>query len=152
MREAELLKGIVTAWGLVSNSSTLLPGGIHEFEAESDNVPVDPSTGKKAEIYATAIAQENPIARMTNGGVVREHIVTVSVKHTEGLNACAAILEAMASTTAGIPANMPSLDNTGVVIYMWPHSSKGGQTEMQRGGKTISDAAIAWRVQTDWPY
>lgn len=152
MREAELLKGILTAWDSVTNSKTLLPGGLHEFAAESDNVPLDPATGRKAEVYGIMLAEEQGIKQQTNGGVVREHIVTISVKHNEGLNACAAILEAMANPTTGIPSLVSTLDNSGNVIDMWPHSSKGGQTEMSRRGKVISDAAIAWRIESGWAY
>lgn len=153
MREAEILKGIYTAWAAVTNSSTLLPGGLHEFQAENNNVPIDPDTGKQAEIYAVMTAKENPIVRQTNRGVVREHIVTIAIKHNRGLNACASILEAMASTTAGIPSQMPaSLDNSGNTIYLWPHDSQGGTSDMERQGELIADAAIAWRIQTGWAY
>lgn len=152
MREAELLKGVLTAWDAISNASTLLPGGLHEFRADFDNVPIDPNTGKKSEIYGIMTATENGIKRQTNGGVVREHIVTIAVKHNGGLNACAAILEAMASRTSGIPAGVSSLDNGGNVIDMWPHNSKGGQTDMERAGAIITDAAIAWRVESGWAY
>lgn len=151
MREPELSKAILTAWASVANSATLLPGGLHEFRAEGDNVPYD-SSGKKAEVYGTLLITENGIKRQTNGGVVREHIATISVKHNEGLTACASIIEAMANRTSGIPSLVSTLDNSGNVIDMWPHDSKGGQTEMQRRGKIITDAAIAWRIESGWAY
>lgn len=152
MREAEILKSVTTAWAAVTNSATLLPGGLHEFAAEDDNVPNDPSTGRKAEVYATMNCVEQAIKTKTTGGVVREHILTISVKNNGGLNACASILEAMASTTTGIPANMAALDNSGYLIHMLPHNSSGGTTDNHRAGNPIVAAEIAWKVMTSWPY
>lgn len=152
MREAEILKAVTTAWAAVTNSSTLVPGGLHWYRAENDNVPIDPATGKKAEIYAIAKADEQAIARHTTGGVVREHIVTITVKHNEGAYACAAILQAMGNRSTGIKGNMPSLDDGGYLIDMWPHTSATTPTDDERQGKPIADAAIAWRVQTSWAY
>jgi hypothetical protein len=152
VREPELLKAVTTSWAAVANSSTLVPGGLHWFRASADNVPVDPNTGKKAEIYAIVKADEQPIARHTNGGVVREHIITITVKHNEGAYACAAILQAMGNRSTGIKGNMPSLEDGGTVIDMWPYVSQTSPTENERQGKPIADAAIAWRVQSSWAY
>lgn len=152
MREPELLKAFVAGWELVTNAATLLPGRLHEKKADSDNVPNE----WKGEDYGLIEVKENPLARMTNGGPIREHIVTITVKTLKGISSLGTVMEAMASTTSGIPSKVPThtaLDNSGWIIDLWPAPAPaGGQTESRRQGRTIAGVSIAWRVQSRWNY
>lgn len=152
MREPELLKAFGTAWGQVTNAATLLPGGLHETKADADNIAED----KMLSDYGLITVSENGLARNTNGGPIREHQVKIEVHTVNGLSSLATVVEAMASTSSGIPSKIPThtaLDNGGYLIDLFPSQAPpGGQTPSRRAGKTVSKVAIAWRVQSRWPY
>lgn len=151
MREPELLKAFVAGWESVTNVATLLPGKLHEKKADSDNVPND----WVGEDYGLITVKESPLAHMTNGGPIREHLVSIEVKTLKGLSSLATTMEAMASTSTGIPSKIPphtALDNGGWIIDLWPAPGAGGQTDSRRQGKTISSVTITWRVQSRWSY
>lgn len=145
MREAELLKAVIAAWDGIATSATLLPGKMHEHVAHDDNVPTS------ATKWATVKVVEQALARQTNGGPIREHIITITVKNTtgDGLTANATLMD----TIGTIPTVVnKALDNGGTLIDMWNHNSEGGQTDDQRRTKPVSEMAVAWRTQSRWPY
>lgn len=144
MREPELLKAFQTAWTGVSNYQTLLPGGLHETVAGRDNTP------DAAAKWALITVNESSVARQTNGGPIREHVIQIELKATDGITANASVLHALGT----IPTTLnKTLDNGGKVIDCWPHQApKGGQTTDQRRGRPVSALSIAWRVQSRWDY
>lgn len=146
MREPELLKAVIAAWDGIATALTLLPGGLHEHMAQDDNVP------DAAQKWATVKVEEGPISRVTNGGPIREHTVTVTMNDASGggVSGNATLMD----TLGTIPSVVnKSLDNGGHIIDMWPAQAKGGgQTDDTRRTKPIVELAIAWRVQSRWPY
>lgn len=144
MREPELLKALQTRWAAIDTTGTLLPGGLHEFQAESDNIPNKTRRPK----YGIVTITENPIARQTNGGPIREHIINVEVKATDGLTANASLMHSLSTVPTGM--QRVSLDNGGTLIDMYPHNSKQGTTPDTRGMKPVAGLSVAWRVQSRW--
>lgn len=145
-REGEILKAVLTAWNGVATATTLLPGGLHEFVAMDENTP---SSAMK---WATMQAVEQGLSRQTNGGPIREHIVTITVNDGSGggLIANMALMDALQN----IPATVnKALDNGGTIIDMFSHQAPaGGQNEEARRVKTMVKQSVAWRVQSRWPY
>lgn len=156
MREAEIFKAWLGAWESVTNSATLLPGLLHEHQANADNVPnIDES--QLQQDYGILTVTENPIViTPTGGGVVREHLVEIAVKTKNGLQSLGSVLHAMADTTNGIPGKLPphtSLDNGGTIIDIWPAPGKASTTtDLRRQNRAISSYSIGWRVRTDWAF
>lgn len=145
MREPELLKAVLAAWDGIATSATLLPGKMHEAMAHDDNVP------ESATKWATVKVVEQAVSRVTNGGPIREHVITVTVKNTsgDGMTANATLMD----TIGTIPTVInKTLDNGGKIIDMWPHPTEGGQTEDNRRTRPVSEMAVAWRTQSRWPY
>lgn len=145
MREPEILKAILTRWAAIDTTGQLLPGGLHETYAEDSNKP----QGQFVK-YGIVTVTENPIARNTNGGPIREHIVNIEVKVTDGFTANASLMHSMATIRTGMTNY--SLDNGGTLIDMFPHPSKSEQTSEMKGMKTVTSLGIAWRVQSRWDY
>jgi hypothetical protein len=90
---------------------------------------------------------------MTNGGPIREHIVTVDVHDTTGtggLTGNATLIHTLGTIPSVITKAM---DNGGYIIDMWPHPApQGGQTQDTRQAKGVVKLSIAWRVQSRWDY
>lgn len=145
MREPEILKAILTRWAAIDTTGQLLPGGLHETYAEDSNKP----QGQFVK-YGIVTVTENPIARNTNGGPIREHIVNIEVKVTDGLTANASLMHSLSTIPVGMPHT--SLDNGGTLNDMYPHPSKSGQSSEMKGMKTVTPLGIAWRVQSRWDY
>ncbi len=159
MREPEILKAFMAAWSAVTGQATLLPGGLHETNADRDNITTTETTDPVLTTYGILTCKEQPLARMTNGGIVREHLVQIDLKGYAGQIALMACQEAMADTTNGIPSKIPansSIDNNGEVIDIWPAPSNpdrpGINSSNSRQTQPISIVSIAWRVQTGWAY
>lgn len=155
MREPELLKAFMTAWESVTNAATLLPGGLHESYADRDNIPNTGTDEPSITTYGILIVKESAIARMTNGGVVREHIVQVDLKGYIGQIALMAVQEAMANTTSGVPSKLPShtnLDNGGGIVDLWPAVASPERSSNGKQTRPISVVTVAWRVQSGWAY
>ncbi len=143
MREAEILKAVMTAWASVTNSSTLINGGLHTLEAENDNIPVH------ATKWAVMECDETGIVRETNGGPIREHVLTIRLKTTDGIANSSSAMDALATIRASINR---TLDNGGTIIDMWPHPAKSGKPDDQRQGLPVHELAFAYRIQSRWPY
>lgn len=145
MREPEILKAVLTAWTAVTNYSTLLPGGLHEFIAEQDNVPTE------AKKWGIVRCEEGALARMTNGGPIREHIVSIDVYCADGsgMTANASLMDSLGTIPTVINQ---TLDNGGKIIDMWMHPGKGGQTDQTRRMVPVTMLTISWRVQSRWDY
>jgi len=144
MREPELLKNLLTRWAAIDTAGTLLPGGLHEFQAEADNIP-NRSTRPK---YGLVTITETGIARNTNAGPIREHNINIEIKARDGLEANASLMHSLSTIPAG--QQHVGLENGGTLIDMWPAPSKQGQGSESVGAKTVSGLSIAWRVQSRW--
>jgi hypothetical protein len=146
MREPELLKKIIATWNGIATATTLLPGGMHEHTAEADNVPAG------ATKWATVRATEESIARMTNGGPIRSHLVVVDVYADDGVTANATLLHTL-GTIPSLALASKSLDNGGYLIDLFPATAPaGGQTDQTRRMRNVTKLSIAWRVQSRWDY
>jgi hypothetical protein len=146
MREPEILKKILATWNGIATAATVLPGGMHEFTAETDNVRADASK------WATVRVTEESLARMTNGGPIRSHLVVVDVYADDGVTNQATLLHTL-GTIPGLVQSSKSLDNGGYVIDLFPATApQGGQTSDTRRMKTVTKLSIAWRVQSRWDY
>lgn len=143
MREPELLKAVIAAWDGITTALTLLPGGLHEAMAHDDNVP------SSADKWGTVVVTDNGPVRITNGGPIREHSVTITVNADDGMTANASLMDKLGTIPSVITK---ALDNGGTIIDMWPANAKSGQTENSRRSKTMTELQIAWRVQSRWPY
>lgn len=153
MREPELLKAVGTAWPTVASYATLLPGGLHESKADADNVPA----GQQEENYGIVTATEQGIARNTNGGPIREHLLKIELHTVKGLSDLAAVQEAMLNWSTGLASKLKqtpnlALDNGGYLIDLFPApGGPSGTTSVRRAGKMVSKVVVAWRVQSRWP-
>lgn len=143
MREPEILKAVIAAWDGIATSATLLPGKLHEYMAQDDNVP--PSANK----WGTVQVTDNGIVRETTGGPIREHNVTITIHADDGIQANSTLMDTLGTIRSVITKAM---DNGGTIIDMWPANAKSGQTDNTRRTKTMSELQIAWRVQSRWPY
>jgi hypothetical protein len=147
VREPEILKAVLAAWNGIATALTVLPGGLHEYVADDDNTP------PAAEKWATVRVTEGALARMTNGGPIREHTLTVDVYDTtgtDGLTGNATLLHTLGTIPSVINK---SLDNGGTIIDLWPTTApQGGQTDQTRAARGVNKLSIAWRVQSRWDY
>jgi hypothetical protein len=151
MREPELLKSVLAAWNANASALTYLPGGLHEFTADEDNVPA------AAQRWATVRVTEDggsPV-RQTNGGPIRSHTVLIEafIADGDGMTAGATLMHTLGTIPVTVLSTYRSLDNGGRVIDFWPAAApQGGQTDQTRQAKGIVKLAIAWRVQSRWDY